>query len=528
VIDRAHARLHRIPGGWTTAQALTLAGILIGATAIRFVALTSTIGRLDGDEAATGIMARDILHGHYFAYLAGSNYMGALEQYLQAGTLAVLPSNPTDLRLVQVALCAVTCLVVGVLGRRVTASGWGGLLAAAIYAVGPYYNVYKGIHSHGAYDAAQLIGVVAMLLALNLTPSPRSRWVALGLGLCVGLGVWESSLSLFLVVPAVAWAIASARGSLVRLVPFGIAGAIIGDAPSIGWQFVHGFVGPWSQGTGTSTGSISTKLTGLVHPLLEMFLGVSRPFSDARAISWLPPVIILAVALGLLAAGIVVRWRGMWDLITLRMTHRAPIDMVLVGFVLFALPYGFSAFTTYTREPRYLFTLYPLLALALAWAVHRIPRKAIPTVAIGLVATVLVMTITTLRAANAHGETIGHVNGMPILTQDMPAVVAALLRVGAHSLYANYWLAYPIAFAADGNIAVAPSPGLVRFHDQAATVARDPDPAFAAPIGPPADALQAAIAASGATAERINIKSIAIFVHVTPTRRPHQLRTTGG
>src|SRR5450759_4268639 len=85
----------------------------------------------------------------------------------------------------------------------------------------------------------------------------------------------------------------------------------------------------------------------------------SSPSATAR-------VIILAVALGLLAAGIVVRGRGMWDLITLRMTHRAPIDMVLVGFVLFGLPYGFSAFTTYTREPRYLFTLYPLLALALA------------------------------------------------------------------------------------------------------------------------------------------------------------------
>ena len=57
----------------------------------------------------------------------------------------------------------------------------------------------------------------------------------------------------------------------------------------------------------------------------------------------------------------------------------------------------------------------------------------------------------------------------------------------------------------------------------AAAVARDPDPAFAAPVGPPADRLQAAIAASGARATRIDVRSIAIFVHVTPPRRPAQL-----
>src|SRR3974390_3530449 len=119
-------------GGWTPLSAVALVCALAGCIAIRSVALVSTIGRLDGDEAVTGIMAREILHGQWFVYLAGENYMGALAQYLQAAVLWVLPSTPTTLRIVQVALCGVTCLLVGVLGRRMTGSPWGGVLAAAI------------------------------------------------------------------------------------------------------------------------------------------------------------------------------------------------------------------------------------------------------------------------------------------------------------------------------------------------------------------------------------------------------------
>jgi hypothetical protein len=526
---RRHASDRREParasrGGWTPWPAAVLGLAVAGCVAIRLVALTSTIGRLDADEAVTGVMAHDILNGQSFAYLAGSNYMGSLEQYLQAGVLAILPSTPTTLRLVQVALCGVACLLVGLLGRRVTATAWGGVLAAALYAVGPYYNIYKGIHSHGAYVAAQVIGVCALLLALRLDPASRhSRWVAGGLGLCVGVGLWESSLTVFLVVPAVVWALGSSRGALLRLVPYGIIAAIVGYGPSIAYQVRHGWIPPWAQGNGTSTGSVGTRLSGLVHPVLGMFLGALRPFSGAPAASWLPQALVVAVALALLAWAIAVRWRGLVDLATLGTSRRAPIDPALAGFILFAVPYGLSSFTVYTREPRYLFTLYPILALTLAWGVTRIPGRAVVPVGLALVAVIVAMSIATMRTADARGETTGHVDGLPIRTQDMPAVVVALQREGVHSLYANYWLAFPIAFASNGTIAVVSSPGARRFPDMAAQVARDPHPAFAAPIGPPADRLQAAITASGAHADRIDVRSIAIFVHVTPPRRPAQL-----
>jgi hypothetical protein len=515
-------------GPWTGWQVVALAGVAAIAAAIRMAGLLGTIGRLDADEAVTGIMAQRILHGDLYAYFAGQNYQGALEQYLQAAVLGVLPSTPTNLRLVEIALCTATCVLVGLVGRQVTGSGWGGVFAAAIYAAGPYYNVYKGIHSHGAYDTAQLVGTASLLVAFGRDRDrPPGRYAALALGVCVGLAVWENSLALFLVVPAVLWAVASARGSLRRLVAPALAGAMLGAAPALGYQLHHGWVLPWQQGLGSSAGSVSGKLHGLVDPVLEMFLGAARPFSGARAADWLPPLVIGIVALGLLLWAVLVRWRGLVDLISFRTRHRAPIDVALAGFLLFGAAYGFSAYTTYTREPRYLFTLYPLLALVLAWGVWRIRGRARGIAAAALVGALLAMTLTTMHTADALGETTGHVGGLPIKTQDMPAVVAELQRLGVRDVYANYWLAYPIAFAADGAVSVAPTGGIVRFPSQARAVAGAADPAYAAPVGPPADQLQAALARSGAHAERIDVRSIAIFVHVTPARRPLQLVDAG-
>jgi len=514
--------------GWTGLQITALAAVALAATAVRLAGLLGTIGRLDADEAVTGVMAQRILHGDLFAYFAGQNYQGALEQYLQAGVLAVLPGTATDLRLVQVALCAGTCVLVGCVGRWVTGSAWGGVLAAAIYAAGPYYNIYKGIHSHGAYDTAQLVGTAALLIAVGRAPGRRpGRAAALGLGLCTGLAIWESSLALFLVIPALLWAAGSARGAFGRLAAPMVAGIAVGAAPAAIYQARHGFVWPWQAGKGSSTGSLSTRLSGLWHPVLEMFLGASRPFSGARAAGWLPPMLVGILALVLLATAIVVRRRGLADLVTLGTRHRAPIDAVLAGFVVGAAAYGFSEYTIYTREPRYLFTLYPLLALALAWGIWQLRGTARAIAAGALVMAILALTLTTMRTADMRGETTGHLDGVPVRTEDVPAVTAELTRLGVRDLYANYWLAYPIDFAADGALAVAPTGGVVRFPAQARAVAAAADPAYAAPVGPPADRLQAALAASGARAERIDVRSIAIFIHVTPARRPGQLTDAG-
>ena len=64
----------------------------------------------NADEATTGLMVRDILHGQHYAFYAGQSYGGTVEQYLQAATYLVLrlPQDRFTLRLVQVALSVAT------------------------------------------------------------------------------------------------------------------------------------------------------------------------------------------------------------------------------------------------------------------------------------------------------------------------------------------------------------------------------------------------------------------------------------
>src|SRR5688572_33441872 len=70
---------------------LPLAGVLGAALVIRVAMLASTLSRLDGDEAVTGIMAQRINEGHHLAFFAGQAYQGSGEQYLQALLFRVLP-----------------------------------------------------------------------------------------------------------------------------------------------------------------------------------------------------------------------------------------------------------------------------------------------------------------------------------------------------------------------------------------------------------------------------------------------------
>ncbi len=110
---------------------LPLISVLALCGAVRMAFLTSTLLRLEGDEATTGIMAQRILDGHHLAFFAGQSYMGSGEQYLQAGVLWLLPDTPFTLRLPKLALAVLACAGIYLLARRCLGSERRALLAAA-------------------------------------------------------------------------------------------------------------------------------------------------------------------------------------------------------------------------------------------------------------------------------------------------------------------------------------------------------------------------------------------------------------
>ncbi|HEY8111997.1 MAG TPA: hypothetical protein VII16_03925, partial [Actinomycetes bacterium] len=135
---------------------------IVGCAAIRLWYLTTPQATLDGDEATTGVMVRRILDGHLYTYLAGQHYNGAIEQYVQAAMLVLLPDTAFTLRLTQVGIACVVCWLIYIVGVRMLATRWQAALAAALFATGPFFNIWKGVRSHGAYGTGQILGLVAM------------------------------------------------------------------------------------------------------------------------------------------------------------------------------------------------------------------------------------------------------------------------------------------------------------------------------------------------------------------------------
>ena len=85
--------------------------------------------------------------------------------------------------------------------------------------------------------------------------------------------------------------------------------------------------------------------------------------------------------------------------------------------------------------------------------------------------------------------------------------------------YADYWLAYPLVFAGEGDIAVSPFTNS-RFPELDAEVRRDGNPAYVAPTGPAADIVENALKARGITFEKTQVASLTLFTDLSTPRRP--------
>ena len=485
----------------------------------RVVLLVTNIARFESDEAVTGVMAQRILDGDFPAYFGIQSYQGALEQYIQAPLLAIFPDTPTVLRLVQVVLSGVICVLVYVIGTRMIGSRWGGALAAALYAVGPYFSALKSVRSHGGYDGAVIFGLLVVLLALKLKrDDEKSGWVIAALGLCAGLAIWENYLCAYLLIPGAIWMLGSARGAYARLLPWGVGGFIIGLLPVIAFRLTHGLNPP--SGTGEPPGtSFAQRMDLLFSPVIGQFLGVR---SGAPLLEQLVPAALVSmIALGALGAAFWVRRWGLWDLVTLREGRRRPIDVLVLTFLIAPFLYAASTYTWFAGEPRYLFALYPFLAIGIAAAVFAFRGTPRVVLALGITALSAVLLIGTIRSVYLRGGEFTNADGGLIYTEDLPEVARALDERGADTAYADYWVANPLQFFGEGRIAVA-STGINHFPDVLERANRDRDPAVVSVTGPGSDAMRKGLTESGRRFKDAQVGRFTIFWDITPPWRPGQ------
>lgn len=456
-------------------RALVPVLVLYG-VAIRVWMLRTRIGSLDADEAIVGLMARHIQDGEFPMFYWGQIYGGPHEPLLTAGFFELLGSSTLVLKVVAVLLAALGCVLIWRVGRR-TVGEPAATVGALMFWIWPPAFVWWTVKSRGFYHATLVIGLGVLLLVLRLaqrdTEGGRSeearhapRDMVL-LGALVATGVWCSPQSIFFSAPALVW-LAMRRFSVIKLAPLGVFGAIVGAFPWWVDQLDHDWFALRSSGASIAMPTYGDHLRGFFETGLPGALGLkladgSRWVGGGFGKACYVALLVLFVV-SLLWEVVPARARG-----PLRSARWLLLTMVIVYPFLFAL----SPFSWFVAHPRYLYYLTPVLALLLA---RGLVALRWPGIAAGLV---VVITLSTGAFAVMHRDGVFFPSAEGVLIpDDLDPLFDFMAERGIEHVYADYWLAYCVAFESEEQLVVTAYRGAVRHTEADAAVRAAPGAAY--------------------------------------------------
>jgi hypothetical protein len=333
--------------------------------------------------------------------------------------------------------------------------------------LGPAAYLWLATRELGFYEVSLCIGLAMILSALRLAQDGRPReW--LWFGALTGLGWWVSPLSGYALVPVGVWLLLKHRDVLDRAW-LAAPGALIGAAPWLwhnvgqGWPSLH---------TPYESKEVShvVGLGRLAWGVLPMVAGVRH----VRSERWLfPGAAFVFVALVVLLLATI--WR-----------RRTLPSIIGVSLVCFPVVYVVLPGRWWVGDGRYGLFAWPLLALALAWALGRRSSLVVALVAVSILAVL-------------GGRDIGSSHAPVHLGHD----VGQLETAGIDRAWSDYWLAYRLTFESHERIVVTPT-AKVRYEPYRRAVEVDDDPAVLFLADDPA------VARFRATASRLGLEFRAV------------------
>jgi hypothetical protein len=172
-----------------------LALAVLAAAGIAIRAGAAATARIWFDEATTGLMGRDTLHGQFPFFLYGQLFMGAVDGYLHAVPFALLGESVATLRLSAVLVSIGHVAIAALLAWRVFGDGrW----AAAVAMVPSPYLLKWAADARLAYGLILVLTPLCLLLAMaaadsRRTPVGRARALIV-LAFLGGLAWWTNLL----------------------------------------------------------------------------------------------------------------------------------------------------------------------------------------------------------------------------------------------------------------------------------------------------------------------------------------------
>jgi hypothetical protein len=338
----------------------------------------------DADSLNMGLRALSVLDGDVVVFYSGAQ-LGALEAYLHAAAFAVLGASRATIALAPAVVGGLTLIffflfVRDLLGPRVAAIA---LLFLAIPA--PTYLAWT--YMPNSYPETVLFCVTSLWMAARIARRGAGPGSTFLFGLSMGLGWWNSPLTLAASVPAVLWLGIVRPG--VRRLRFGAwmtAGFVVGAAPWLLYNLRYHFPSLWEVPrpvtTGASIGRAAGRLFATNLPQLVAGmdpLGPGEPLTRLQGLLHGPAAVIYVAGGAFLVGAFFAAERD-------RDRREALLLPCLVAPTMGAI-FVFSAGGQLTgTSVRYVLPLFVLACVALGWMVDSVgSRSRIAAVAVAAV-----------------------------------------------------------------------------------------------------------------------------------------------
>ncbi|MGH9086226.1 MAG: hypothetical protein ACRDYW_12315 [Acidimicrobiales bacterium] len=483
------------PPGGSRRELLALLGLLVLGLGARAVLLASPIANINSDEATTGIQAIELWRGRLWTFVPGNVYGGNADVFLAAPFELVLPASVLRLKVLASLTWLAAAAVVYVTARRRTGAS-PALLAAAVIWVPSAALVHLSTMAFPGYASGLLATAVVAFGAAELDDRPP-RWpVALLVGACAGLAVWQHPLYLYAVAPFVAWAAWRHRRSGGVL-----AAMAVGGATSVAVPVIHNLrndfpsLGPRADPPTT----YGTRVRDWLGDLLPRATG-GKWLNDDWVLgpAGRPVVVVAVLAVAGLAVVALVKGRG----------HAR-----VAAAVALAAPFGIPLFSGawFTADARYAIVALVPVALAVAHGAARLdPRR------VSAIATVVVVGWVLVAVAVPFAVRLDEVGG----ERTMAPLAEALEERGITRVRTDYWIAYQLTYETDEAIVASPLYA-VRFGHYESLV-RDAEAAGQAAVVLPTSELDTylATAPDRADLDRIEVDRYTILLPPTDGGSP--------
>ncbi|MGZ5382276.1 MAG: hypothetical protein ACXWFQ_10460, partial [Thermoanaerobaculia bacterium] len=356
---------------------------------------------LSSDQSIIALMGRFIMQGGgHPVFCWGSTYGGTFEAHVLAAAFAIFGATMPVFRGVMCVFYAVlavvsTAFAFRFFGRRAA------IVAAAYFALPPFFLPYKVLTSDGAYATVTLLALAALWGAFAADEAHAARrpitFAAATLGGVSGFGLWITPVTLPFVAAVLGWtAWRTRRAWKVRDAGAFLAGLAFGSAPWWIWNARHGWASlraPEVAAAATST--LPERLASLLSTSLPILVGAARPnFTNDPHASFPGALVLLPLLVVLLAVPAL---------------GAIPRDARL-GLLALALALQAGATVLSLRsspnEPRYLVAAYVVAPVLLGAAASRLAPGTLRALWVGGFAVLLAAHVSSAFHARRHLEDV--------------------------------------------------------------------------------------------------------------------------